>query len=477
MALSAFWPLALFFVFSALAFGCMEGWAIATCEVILFAGAAAVGWGRPAFWSVPRRLWLPALLLLALLAVGLLQLVPLPASWWAAAGSDRYTRFSEGAEAERLLHTDAYRRDPFGPAPEAPLPPETWSALVPPVPAWLPGSFTPASTARALLALAAALCLILLLEWLAEEEPRRLRWLFGLCGGLGGGIALLAVAQSSDPGRTTLLGFRESAQAGIAFGPFVNANHGTAFVNLTVPVACYLLWRASAGVRRSSDRYGIRAVALALVALQVAAVGVSQSLGGLLAIGLLPVALFCSLLPRSRTALAAVAAGGLLFAAWLLWAAFAWGLVPDHGRLRLLKNLPTGHWVAGSGLGSFGERYPAVATDGIMLDPVHYSHLENEYLQVFFEAGLLPALLATLVGAAVLYLAARLALEGSAEVWLAPALAAEAARCTIDFSMHCFPVVGALLLLCIAGMVALEGGLAWSERPRRLAPRVKGAAP
>ena len=114
MKVSAFWPLALFFAFSSFAFGCMEGWSIATCEVILFLGAAWVGWRRDDFWRLPSKLKWPALLVLCLTGIGVLQLVPLPASTWRALGAERVAIFDEGAKAEALLHTAGYLQDPFG---------------------------------------------------------------------------------------------------------------------------------------------------------------------------------------------------------------------------------------------------------------------------------------------------------------------------------------------------------------------------
>lgn len=475
MRVSAVWPLALFLVFSSLAFGCMEDWSIATCEVILFLGAAVVGWSSRDFWSVPRRLWLPALLLAVLFVIGLAQLVPLPASWWKAVGSDRYSRYTEGAEAENLLHTDAYRIDPFGPDADKPLPAESWTPVTPPVPRFIPATFTPAATGQALLALAAGLCLILLLERLAEEEPQRLRQLLWVCGGLGLFITAVALVQSTDLGRTHILWLRPSSRADIAFGPFVNENHGIAFVNLAMPALYYLLWRASGSTRHRLDRWGIRVVVLSVWGLQVVAVGLAHSLGGLLALGFYPAMAFFRWLPRRRAVLGAATAGAVLALVAIVWASAWWGLVPNHGRLRLLRDLPSAHWLAGSGMGSFGERYPAVATDLVMLDAVHYSHLENEYGQVCFEAGVVPALLGLIVCCAVLYLTARLTLESAAAFWLAPAMAGEALRCSGDFSMHCFPIVGAFLLLCIAGMVAIErGDHGGRERASEIAPTIVG---
>ena len=111
----SFWTLVVFMCFSSFAFGCMENWSIATCEVILFVGAALAGWKDPTFWRWPKRLWMPALLVASLVVIGVIQLIPLPVSVWRHFKAERVLIYDEGAQAEALLHTDAYTRDPFAP--------------------------------------------------------------------------------------------------------------------------------------------------------------------------------------------------------------------------------------------------------------------------------------------------------------------------------------------------------------------------
>lgn len=466
--MSAFWPLALFFAFSSLAFGCMEGWSIATCEVILFLGAAVVGWNNREFWSVPKRLWLPALLVVALIIIGLVQLVPLPASWWETVGSDRYTRYTEGAEAERLLHTDAYRRDPFGPEAEKPLPPETWTPQTPPLPKWIPASFTPVATGRALLALAAGLCLILLLESVAEESRRRLRTLGVLLGLLGLFIAGVALIQHQEAARTTLLWIRESRWAPQAFGPFVNPNHGAAFINLTLPILYFLLWRYSHTRHTKTDQLGIRVVCFALLGVHLAALIVGGSRGSALSLLLYPVAWIIHIGGRRNSKWTLVVA--LLLLCTLVGAAIFVvhiGLVSDDGRMASNAAMPLHKPLLGHGIASFGERWPALVSGLPLLSVLRNDHLENEYLEVYFEAGAAPILLSALFACSVLYLAFRLAQEGAASFWLAPALVAETARAGVDFPARVFPLVGGFLLVCLLGMVALESQLS----PRGLRQR------
>lgn len=441
-----FWPLAVFFVFSSLAFGCMEGWAIATCEVILFLGAAAVGWNDREFWQWPRRLWLPALLVAVLVAVGLLQLVPLPVSWWRAAKAERVAIYDEGAKAEALLHTDAYRRDPFGPDADKPLPPENWTPLTPKAPAWIPATFTPLATTRALVALAAGFALILLLEHLGRKGKDQLRRLALLVGCLGLLVAAIALVQYSEQ-RTTILGLRESPYAQQAFGPFVNPNHGEAFVNLAFPLLYYLIWRKSLRERHRANRWGLRALIVGLLGLHATLLVVSHSRAAFLALALYPLAYLGH--KAFKGSKVAIAATTLYMLALVGGAAFAWsvGVLSDDGRLRLDANVPASYFILGNGLASFDQRWPSVITDLPLLAQTHNTHLENEYLQTFFEGGLFPAVLACIGGLWALGLVLKNLALRHAAFWLAPALAAETIHAFVDFIGHVFPLVGGILLL------------------------------
>ncbi|MEJ2421130.1 MAG: hypothetical protein P8018_05275, partial [Acidobacteriota bacterium] len=259
---ASFIVLAVFLSFSAFAFGCMESWSIATCEVILFIGAALAGFSNPGFWKFPRRLVIPAVFVVAMIVVGVLQLVPLPASLWQHFHAERTAVYTQGAKAEALLHTKKYRVDPFGPAADKPVAPEKWTPVTPKMPGWIPASFTPMATLRALLALAAAFCLLLLLEQLARAGSFMLRRLAWVGGALGLAITFIALMQyHARPEK--ILWLRQSKYAKHAFASFVNPNHGEAFVNLALPLLYYLLWRASLKARRPSDKWGLRMIVLA----------------------------------------------------------------------------------------------------------------------------------------------------------------------------------------------------------------------
>ncbi len=435
----------------------MEGWSIATCEVVLLVGAALVGWTSKEFWRTPRRLWLPALLIAVLALIGLVQLVPLPAGWWQSWGSERYTRYTDEAKAEALLHSDAYRADPFGPQKD--LPREDWTPITPSAPSLMPASYTPGATGRALLALSAAFALVLLLERLAEEGRARLRALAWVAGSMGLLIALVALIQFHDKAREALLWLRATPRAAGAFGPFVNPNHGEAFVNVALPLLYYLIWRAAFFLKKRADRIGLRVMAFAVLFLHVAVLAVSHSRGAFLALGLYPLAWLAKGAWRGGNKLRrSLTAGYLMLLIFLAAFGFWTGIATDHGRLALDLSVPKSGFVLGHGLNSFEERFPAeVSRLALTGGPLRNTHLENEYLQLFFEGGTLAALLGVVMGAAVIYLAFRLATEGRAAFWLAPALAGETIHALVDFTGHVFPIVGTILLASILGMVALEG--------------------
>ncbi len=440
--------LSVFFAFSSFAFGCMEGWAIATCEVILLLGAAWAGRRDREFWRWPRRLWLPALLVVVLGAIGVLQLVPLPTFLWRAVHAERVAVYDEGARAESLLRSDPYRVDPFSPDAGKPLPADPSPLLTPAAPSWLPASFAPMDTARALVALCAGLCLILLLERLSSDREN-LKRLLTVVGVLGVAVAAVALVQYTEK-RTHLLWVRPSAWAERAFGPFVNANHGEAFVNLAFPCLYYLLWRRSKHERKLANRWGLRVLMAGLFGFHVVLLAVSHSHAAFLALALYPVAVLLHYGWKGKPVLAVAGILGFVALAVGVVTVARLGMVTSHGRWPLLENVPLRHFVVGQGLGSFEARFPAVATDyPLTFTTKVNTHLENEYGQVFFEAGLLPLLLALLGAAWVVFLCVCGLRWGHACFWLAPALVSETAHAAVDFTGHVFPVVGAFLLLTV----------------------------
>jgi hypothetical protein len=469
----SFWTLVVFMCFSSFAFGCMEPWSIATCEVILFVGAGLAGWKDKNFWRWPKHFTLPALLVLSLVGIGLIQLIPLPVSVWRHFKAERVLIYDEGIQAEALLHTDAYTKDPFAPESDSPSPssspnskpttqnpepssspnsqftihnsPLGWTPLTPPAPSWIPATFTPMATTRGLIAVLAAGCLIMLLQKVSEDA-RALKALALIVGILGLLVALVALAQYTEK-PSEILWVRASQYAKQAFGPFVNPNHGEAFVNLTFPLLYFLLWHKSLKERKAGNRYGLRVLIAGLFLLHIVLIAVSHSRGAYLSLALYPLAYLLHKGLRRRPwalALSGLYAAGLIGIATFVW----WsGLLGDSGRLRLYQNVPASHLFVGNGLNSFDERWPSVITDLPMLEVSHNTHLENEYLQLFFEAGTLPTLLGLAAGAWALVLAWRGLAPSHSAFWLAPAFVGETVHAGADFIGHVFPIIGLYLII------------------------------
>jgi len=204
------------------AFAATEDWSAAACEVLLFLLAGWAGYKDPGLFSFPRRLWAPFLVVVILLAVGLLQLVPMPKSFWRWTGDERGVIQERAVEGEALLRSDLYRTDPLS----GRVSPKDTDPLQTPAPkASMQATFTPLLTLRAWVALWAALLLILLLEALARGYRDILRiqaWALGAAGLVVGFWGLVHFREAP----AKVLGVRESTHAGGSFGPFINENKG-----------------------------------------------------------------------------------------------------------------------------------------------------------------------------------------------------------------------------------------------------------
>jgi hypothetical protein len=445
--------LILFMAFSVFAFAATEDWSAAACEVLLFLLAGWVGFRDPGFLSFPRRLWAPFLVVLILLAVGLVQLVPMPKAFWRWTGDERGVIQERAVEGEARLRSDPYRTDPLSGrvAPQDAGAPET-----PKPRASLPATFTPALTLRAWVALWAALLLLLLLEALAKSHRNSLRvqaWVVGTVGLAVGFWALVHFREAP----TKVLGVRESTHAGGSFGPFINENNGMGFVNLAFFMLYYLLWRRASREKHLSNKMGLGIAALGILAFHAILLAIRTSVAGFWPLLLLPlVVVLHALRGRPRLALA-LGLGVLASLVSLSLFALHFRFTDLHGRLDLWRNaLDQSHWLIGNGLGSFGERFQAVLQDLPVQSPVHWIYPENEYLQLFFEAGL-PGLLAALLALGfVLHLGWRALMAGGCTFVLVPALWGEALHAATDFSLHLWPVVFAALLLMALVDLALD---------------------
>ena len=445
--------LMLFMAFSVFAFAATEDWSAAACEVLLFLLAGWTGFKDPGFFSFPRRLWAPFLVVLILLAVGLIQLIPVPKAFWRWTGDERGTLQERAMEGEALLRSDFYRTDPLS---GRVSPQDTDRVQTPPLRSSLPATFTPVLTLRAWVALWAAALLILLLEALSQGHRNSLRvqaWVLGAVGLVVGFMGLVHFRVAP----TKVLGLRESTHAGGSFGPFINENNGMGFVNLAFFMLYYLLWHRASRERHLSNKMGLAIASLGLLAFQAILLAIRTSEAGFWPLLLLPlVVVLHALRHRPRMALA-LGVTALVLLASLAVLALHFRFTDLHGRWDLWRNaLDQPHWLIGNGLGSFGERFQAVLKDLPVQSPVHWIYPENETIQLFFEAGL-PGLLAALLAVGfVFHLGWRALMAGGGTFILVPALWGEALHAATDFSLHLWPMVFAVLLLVALMDLALD---------------------
>jgi hypothetical protein len=436
--------LAVFFLFSSFAFGCMENWSIATAEVILFLGAGLSGYMNKDFYQWPRKLSLFAILIVILIGICIIQLIPFPVSFWRAVDNRRIQMYEYGIKSEELLQSDKYRIDPFEKS-EAAYESER---RTPKVPSYLTISRAPISTLRALIVLLSFFCFILLLENIAKEGINKLRNLGFVVGLIGLAVGLMALVEKGMESRTHVMWLRESSRALFAFGPFVNGNHGEAFINLTFPILCYLLWRKSKNARKISDKIGMRLIIVAFLMLQTALVVSGSSRGNFLTLAIMP-AIFLfhlGLSKKNRYAFAGafVVLGVVAIAILFL---FQSGLLTDEVRITMNTNILSTVNITGYGLGSYEEVFPAIVKDWPLFKPMRNVFLENEYLQAYFEIGIAAFLLSSVM---IIFIASAsykaLTKQGS-RFWLISPLISELARAWVDMNFHVIPLAATYLLI------------------------------
>jgi O-antigen ligase len=277
-------------------------------------------------------------------------------------------------------------------------------ALVP-LRSWLPVSVNPADTARGLAFLAGmSLLYLAVFRELAPDEAWRRR-LAAMVVGVGLLLILVGLVQAASLHPTTIYGVWKPVWDWGVFGPYVSKNHFAGYLVMAIPLA--FAFAAEAFQKLRDDWEGRRvgwvalggragnalvrhtAVALALVIGLLAA----RSRGGFTAF-LLSAAALPAVLPRRRQAAVLVLAVGVAAFAWVEtgWSARSFDLAHARlGRLDLwadaLRMFP--HFPAlGAGFNAFGTsylRYQTVATTE------WYGEAHNEYLQALLDMGLVGA--------------------------------------------------------------------------------------
>ena len=310
---------------------------------------------------------LPIALAALVIAVPLLQIIPLPPGVWAALPGQ-----APRAEALRLAGL---------PAP------------------WLPLSLSPGDTGRAGLALLPPAAMFVATLGLDVEDRRRLAWLWLALAALGLALGLAQVAAPAGgpayPYRTT--------NVGSLVGLFANRNHEAGYLLALLPFAAALAVPGGAGApgreRAGGSGFAGR-VAWLFLPVSIVALGVIRSRAGVIlaapaALAALAVAWRGRGRRRGNRALAVTA--GAIGAAVLAVALF--GLDPILGRFdgRSPAEFRFEAWPSvlaaaqslaplGSGLGSFDRVFEAVEPLALV-GPTYFNHAHNDYLELWLETG------------------------------------------------------------------------------------------
>lgn len=363
--------LAFLLVFAPLFFGGNRPLPLLVLELAGLAGLAVLAWARgtTTVTGLPAPLsWAIGILLVA----PLLQLVPLPASWWAALpGHGPYGQALEfaGTEAARAMR-------PLSVHPRATE--YSWLVLIPCLAAFLLTRAQPRSRVRKLAMLFVAVAMV--------EATL--------------GISQLGVSSGS------WLHFGHPA--GMASGTYVNKNHFAALMAMALPMAV-ALWGLEAmpphgreelkhHPRHADRKLAMHILLSMLVLLLLVALLFTRSRGGigsgLLAFALATLALVWRTGSRAaRTAFTLVGAAALGFAAYIGLTPVLERFAPDQlslgydGRLAIAAaSLRAGmdFLPFGSGLGTFADVFRRYQVEGLS---GYIDHAHNDYAELFLELG------------------------------------------------------------------------------------------
>lgn len=339
-----------------------DEWQQTAVRLAAIAAAVALSWFRSP--AIQRG---PLLAILALYLLPALQLVPMPAEWWAELpGHDVYGRI-----ALETGHFD-----------------------------WRPLSLTPDLTMDALLSLlpATAACI----GALQLDGRGRTRLAQGIVV-IAISSALLGLAQLGAAG--TALHLYQQSNPDAPVGLFANRNHQAVFQACSLPLIGALAARA---LREARDPKIVLAMGLgATLLLLMTAALTGSRMGLLLALVGLAGAVLCfraggGRLPfsrRARRGAAAAMAGGLLLAAVAAWqgGAIQRLAVTDSASETRLAALPAlietarSFMPLGAGFGSFDPVYRRFEPD-VLLSTVYLNEAHDEPLQLAIEGGV-PAIL------------------------------------------------------------------------------------
>lgn len=303
---------------------------------------------------------------LALVAVMIIQLIPLPPTLWQALPGRAMI-----ASGDQLIGLAAV---------------------------WRPISLTPAGTIDDALALLPVLATLAICALLGRD---RAAWLaYGLAVLLLLTCLMGVLQSAAGPGSALRLYSLTNEDS--AVGLFANRNHQAALLACGLPVAAWLAFHAPKVTMAMGARYGALAFAATLIALMLLTAG---SRAGLV-LGLAGVVLSMAAIVPHRAGGRRLLVAGALVAAVLLGAALSWGT--RFASVQRLVTLPirelrvetlgdtlgliARYFPFGSGFGSFAAVYQIAERDAL-LSPNYLNAAHNDLLQIGVEGGIAAYLL------------------------------------------------------------------------------------
>ena len=309
------------------------------------------------FW---REIPAPLGLLALIVALPLVQIIPLPPALWQGL---------PGREAMSAALTAAGL-----------------------TPGWMPLSMSPEDTHAALLALMAPAAMFLAVQTLDPDESRALMGAYLILAVIGLGLG--AVQLSS--GQASLGYLYRTTNHGSLVGLFANRNHEASYLLAMLPFAAVFVARRDRGGR--SELFGT--AGWFMILLVIAALGAVHSRAGLLLAA--PALIGCVAVAwragggrgRGRTllVLGGMIAAGVAIVLTLALAPNLSRFSEDPGQETRLRSWPhveqaaAAHLPFGAGIGAFDRVYRA-AEPLELVTPTYLNHAHNDYLELWLEAG------------------------------------------------------------------------------------------
>lgn len=415
---------------SALVLGGGQGWLGDTfCQLLALALIAVAAWRH--FNDDDARWSGAAWLVLVPLAVPLLQLLPVPESWWGMA-SGRAQLATELAQAGA---DDAGR----------------WSLV-------------PLATERSLWWLLPAIAMFLAGLQFESAQRRSLMKLVVLVAAIS---VVLGLAQLAG-GPESALRFYSNTNRTEAVGFFANRNHFASLLAAALPLVIVGLavWQRRRDNVSSATVIGMTA-GLGLIALLILGLAMSRSRGGLV-LGMLAVLLSLPLALKlrqqsrgSRRLLAAAVAVGLMLSVQFAMFGIMQRLQKDpfeDARFRYAQvtaPLASTYLPLGTGLGGFRAAYEAAEVPPA--ETAYANHAHNDYIELWLETGWLVVPAALVLGIGFAFAGVR----AWRRLFVARVADADALRCAAWLSLLLFILhsladypLRTTALLAVAGLLA-----------------------